>query len=345
MKLTGREGVLRIYDSAAVLHGAAPLDSLTMDVVTFDGDSTWANITSDVDTDDASAASAFLADNGDYVFIGSTSKFALVKYLKGAGSNYGAGTGALKAYYFDGTDFSSALTGVTDGTASGGDCFAQDGNISFRIPRDWAIGANSYNANLDSDKYYIALQTTTSGSTDPDADVLAPVDAQYFMVKFSEMDFNGPIGRPLTEEQLVLNRNKMDSYAHYIKGPDDVIYQPMEISFSCKLDTTYNKNYIFEALECDNPNTGTWTSTGTTSKGTTQNDGSNDNPAFDDASKKTVNIQVLWTGDNPLGMAYYEVYFPKENQGVQESETDIILTCRGGVYGVIEQIFGFGVRY
>ena len=345
MKLTGKDGALRIYDSAAILHGAAPLSSLTMDVVKYNGVDTWTNITSDVETDDANVETAFLADNNDVIYLGSTSKFALVKYLLGNGSNYASGSGALIAKYFNGSNFNTDLPGVSDGTASGGDCFAWDGYIGFQIPRDWAIGANAFNANLDSDKYYIALMTTNSSTTDPDADVLAPCDGQYFELKFAGMDFNGPMGRPLTAEELVLNRNRMDSYGHYVKGPDDVIYQPLEIGFSCLIDDTYNKNYIMLALECGNPNTGTWTSVGTNAKGTTKNDGSNDNPAFADSNKKAVNLQVLWTGDNPVGFAYYETYFPPESVNINESEDGIILAVQGGVYGVIEKIYGFGNRY
>lgn len=346
MKLTGKEGILRIFDSAAVLHGAAPLDGNTVDIVTFDGGSTWANITSDVETDDAAAADNVLPDNTAMVFIGSTSKFAMVQFLKGIGSDYAVGSGALLAYYYDGSDFASTLSGTSDGTASGGDCFAADGYISFQIPTDWATGANSYNANLDSDKYYIALMTTTSSSTDFDADVLCPCDAQYFEVKFASMDFNGPLGRPLTQEELVLNRGKVDAYAHYIEGSDDVIYQPLAVSFSCILDDTYNREYVKKALICDNPNTGTWTSAGTTSKGTTQNDGSNNNPAFVDSSKKTINLQMKWAGNTyNVGLAYYEVYFAPEEITWSESEDGLILTASGGVFGVIEDIFDFGVRY
>ena len=346
MKLTGKDGVLRIFDSSLNLHGAAPFAGLTVDIVTWDGASTWTNITSDVDTDDANASDNVLPDNAAMVFIGSTSKFAMVQFLKDEGSDYAVGSGALLGYYYDGSDFASTLSGVTDGTASGGDCFAADGNISFQIPRNWSLGANSYNANLDSDKYYIALMTTTSSSTDFDADVLCPAEAQYFEIKFSNMDFNGPLGRPLTQEELVLNRNRMDAYAHYVKGSDDIIYQPLPISFSCILDDIYNREYVKKALMCANPNTGTWTSTGTTSKGTTQNDGSNNNPAFVDSSKKAVNVQMLWTGTTyGTGLAYYEVFFPPEEITWSESEDGIVLTAAGGVFGVVEDIYGFGVRY
>ena len=353
MKLTGRDGILRIMDSAAIIHGAAPLDNHTIDVVTFDGDSTWANITSNVETDDADAESAFLADNDDVVYIGSTSRFAMIKYLKGNGTNYGVGTGALKITYYNGTDFTTAVVGGSDGTFVSPDCFAQDGYITFKIPDDWVRGANSYNANLDSDKYYIALMTTTSGSTDPDADVLAPVDGQYFEVAFSQMDFTGPMGRPKCEEALVLDRNNMNAKAHYIEGIDGKKYDPLEISFSCLLDDAYNKDDLFVAMACGNPDSARWTATGTTSKGTTKNDGTNFNPSFKEAAKKTVNVMILFdesravakTQVKPQGWAYYEVFFPMDESTITEGEDGTTLNCRGGVYGIIERIHGMANRF
>jgi hypothetical protein len=345
MKLTGKDGILRIYDSSKILHGAAPLTGFTVDIVTFDGTSAWANITSSVQTDDASAASNVLPTNAAHVYIGSTSKFALVDFIKGIGSDYAVGSGALIGKYFNGTNFNTSLTGLLDGTLSGGNCFAKDGEIAFEIPRNWALGANAYNANLDADKYYIDLMTTASSSVDFDADVLCPADAQYIDMQFAAMDFNGPIGRPLTEEQLVLNRGRMSSTGHYVKGSDDSIYQPMPISFSCLIDDTYVRDYIEKALACDNPVVSTWGATGITSKGTTKNDGSNFNPVFIDTSKKTVNIQMLWSNSAAIGMAYYETYFPPETLTIQEGADGITLNAVGGCYGVIERISGFGVRY
>lgn len=349
MKLTGRDGVLRIYDSSFILHGAAPLDEFTPDIVKFDGASTYTNITSDVETDDANIASNFLTDNNDLVFIGSDSRFACVYYLKGGGADYAAASGALKMYYYDGTDFATAITDFNDGTASGGNCFAQDGYIDFKIPKDWAIGANAYNANLDSDKYYIALQTTTSPTTDPDADVLCPCDAQFFTLVFAQMDFSGPLGRPLSEEILMLNRNKMDAYAAYQEGPDNRLFEPMTISFSAFLDDTVNKDVLMTALECGNPSTAYWSGTGVTAKGTSKPDGSTTSPTFADATKKCVNLQTIWgtgrTGGYYLGLAYYEVWFNKEEVTVQEGDDAVILTANGLVYGAIERIYQFGVRY
>lgn len=343
MKLTGKNGKLRIYDSSAILHGQAPLANKTVDMVKFDGVTTYTNITTDVEADDALFSSAFLTDLDDAVFIGSTSVFAMIKFFKDAGANYAAASGALKAYYYDGTDFTTALTGVVDGTASGGDCFAQDGHIGFKIPDNWAKKGLT---DLDTDKYYIKLMTTISATTDPDADVLCPIDGQYFEITFAAMDFSGPMGRAKTDEQLVLNRGNSDSNAHYIEGNDDKIFEPVNISFSALLDDAVNKDDIFVALACGDPDSDRWTATGVTSKATTKNDGTNLNPTFANATKKTVNVQMLFEGSSKnYGYAYYEVFYPEESQTISEAEDGVTLATAGGCYGIIEKIHGLGNRY
>lgn len=189
---------------------------------------------------------------------------------------------------------------------------------------------------------------TTAPTTDPDADVLAPVDGQHLVLPFSRMDFSGPLGRTLPEEILVLNRETMDALAHYIKGSDEALMAPLEIGFSSMIDSTYGQR-VLKALECGNPGADRWTSTGTSTKGDTKNDGTNSNPAFADSSKKTVNIQIIWSlgtsGEIPFGMAYYEVYFSKDRCTVAEGPDEVPLTCTGDCFGVIERIYGFGNRY
>ena len=346
--ITGKNGVLRIFDSTDILCGTAPRDDHTVDMVTWDGTAAWANITTEAEADDTNYANNFLADNDDAVFIGSTKRFARIKYLKGGAADYAADSGTLKVFYFNGTDFATAITLFVDGTTSGGNCFAQDGIINFKIPSDWAIGAGSaVNANLDDDKYYIKLMATTSPSTDPDADVLCPVDGQFFEVAFSDMDFNGPFGRGRPEEIIKLNRGTMDGKAHYINQSDEALYTVLPITFACKLDDVYNKEDLKLALSCTDPDSANWTAAGVSTKGDTQNNGSVDNPALADSNKKTVNVQILW--DNavgfPIGDAYYEVFFPPNEQTIAEAEGGITLSCAGGVYGIIEDIHGLANRY
>jgi hypothetical protein len=347
MKITGRDGILRIYDSTPILHGTLIYGVQNVDMVKFNGVATWTNVTNELMLDDTTYAYDLILDNSGQVYVGSTLKFGKVQFLKGGGAQYAAGSGALIAKYYNGSTW--ATLAVTDGTFTSPDCFAKDGYISFVPPVDWAIGANAYNANLDADKYYIQLMTTTSSTVDVDVDVLCPCDDEYFEVVFANMDFSGPLGRPLTEEILVLNRAKMDSNAHFIEGPDNRLYDPLPISFSALLDDTVNRLALRLALTCDNPSSTYWTATGTSTKGDSKNDGTNANPTFADTVKKTVNIQMLWdtgrSGGHDEGVAYYEVYFDDGGITFKEDDNGVTVTCNGICYGVIESIFGFGNRF
>jgi len=348
MILKGKEGVLRIFDSTDVLHGAAPRDDATVDMVHFDGVSTYTNQTTNLEADDANIATNLIADNNDIIYIGSDIPFCRVKYLKGGGADFAAASGALLSYYFDGTDFASTLSGVSDGTFVSPDTMAQDGIISFKAPADWAIGANSFNANLDADKYYVAFKVTTSPSTDPDVDVFCPVDGQYLEIAFSNGDFTGPIGRPRPEEVLILERGNYNSKAHYINTSDMAIYEPLPISLSCLVDDTYNKDDVQAALACLDPDSARWTATGVSTKGNTQNDGSVDNPTFADANKKTVNAMILFSSPGSgldFGWAYYETFFVASETQFAEGEEGNTLTIAGGVYGLIELTRVLANRY
>jgi len=348
MILTGKNGVLRIFDSADILHGVAPRDDATVDMVHFDGVSTYTNQKTNLEADDANIATNLLADNDDIIYIGSDVPFCRVSFLKGGGADYAVGSGALLAYYFNGTNFATALTGVSDGTFVSPDCFAQDGIISFKAPSDWAIAANGFNANLDADKYYIALKLTTASTPDVDVDLLCPVDGQFFEVSFSKMDFNGPIGRPRPEEVLILDRGNANAKMHYINQTDMRLYEPIPISFSCILDETYNKDDIELALACADPDSTNWTATGTTSKGSTMNDGAIANPAFVEAAKKCVNVLIRFASPGSgldFGWAYYEVFFLKSETQISEGADGVILSASGGVYGVIEPTRILANRY
>jgi len=346
MKMTGRDGILRIFDSTPILHGAGVFAAYTVDMVHYDGVSATTNITSSVNADDTSYRNNLFADNNDWVYVGSTVKFPKIYFLKGGGAQYAVGAGALIGSYYNGSSW--VTVALTDGTAVSGNTFAQDGYISFIPTRYWTIGAGGVTG-LDSDKYYIRLALTNSTGTDVDADVLCPAEDQFFEVIFANMDFSGPLGRSLTEEILVLNRAKMDSNAHYIEGSDEKLFEPVPISFSALLDDTVNRLALRLALICDNPSSTYWTATGTSTKGNSMNDGTNANPTFADSSKKTVNVQMIWdTGRSAgydVGEAYYEVFFDEKDITFKEDENGVTVNCSGLCYGVIESIHGFGSRF
>lgn len=344
MKLTGRNGVLRINDGQSEPMSGYPIPGQAISMNRFTSPGTWDDITLSVYLYDT-VGTVILGDADDIVYVGCGVKFARIQYAKTLAQNYGAGTGALIANYWNGTIW-APLDGVVDGTASGGACFGQPGYISFKIPRNWANNASSDKPNLAASRYYVALQTTNDPAVDPGADLLCATGEQYFEMAFSSMDFSGPMGRQYQDEILVLDRNTMSAKGHYIKGPDDPIYQPIPISFSCVLDDVWNKDDIMEALACGNPGSVAWDTTGNSSKGTTKNDGVYTNPLFEDTGMKCVNLQILWSGGTyGIGMAYYECYFPPEEITIAEAEDAITLSASGGCYGVIETINGFGNRY
>lgn len=113
----------------------------------------------------------------------------------------------------------------------------------------------------------------------------------YMKVHFSNMDFSGPIGRAKQDEMLILDRGIVDAYSHYITGNDQVVYDPIPLSWSCfidditHVDTTYGfSEILIGALTCrdgrNDQTDATWSTWGVSTKGSTSNDGSNPNPLF-----------------------------------------------------------------
>jgi hypothetical protein len=166
----------------------------------------------------------------------------------------------------------------------------------------------------------------------------------YLELDLDTGDFNGPIGQPLTEEILVLNRGVMDANAHYIEGPDDALLAAVPLSFSVMVRDDNQTVYILDWLKAgqDGGTTTVNSNTVTTTKEDTQRDGSNNNPAFDDSYKLTFNVEYLMeTGGTDLGFKYAEVYFPLEQQNISEGEDGITLQLNGMCYGTITRITSF----
>lgn len=115
----------------------------------------------------------------------------------------------------------------------------------------------------------------------------------YLKVHFANMDFSGPMGRPKLEEILVLDRGIVNDYGHYINGTDQVIFDPLPLTFSCMLESKTAvdtesgifRDIIYQALICrdalnlnsDNTWVNGW---GGSTKGSTQNLSGTDNPKF-----------------------------------------------------------------
>lgn len=170
----------------------------------------------------------------------------------------------------------------------------------------------------------------------------------YIAVIFEGMDLSAPLGRPRTEETMIFDRGRGDTNAHYISGPDDPIVEPMELSFSVRMqaDATLHAKLI-DALAVDQP--ASWTVDGdtwVTTKGDfslVNGDGSTfTDPAFDDSRKYCVNVEALWTaGGVAEGYKWGAVYFPADQQTVAEAEDSLIINCTGQIYGLVTSIQAF----
>jgi hypothetical protein len=157
-------------------------------------------------------------------------------------------------------------------------------------------------------------------------------------------DFSGPIGIPRQEEILVLNRGLMDNVGHYIKGADDKLMEPVQISFSVLVrDDTQTVNILNWLKGCQDAGaTQVNAHTLATTKADTQRDGANANPAFADTNKLCSNVEYLMeTGGTDLGFKYAEVFFPLDQQTLSEAEDGITLALTGTCYGTITRITAF----
>ena len=166
----------------------------------------------------------------------------------------------------------------------------------------------------------------------------------YLELDLDKGDFSGPLGIPRQEEQLVLNRGTMDALAHYVKGADDKLMEPVDISFSAMLRDDAQTINILDWIAAMNDALATEVNSNalTSSQADTQRDGATNNPAFADSNKSTSNVEYLMeTGGTDLGLKYAEVYFAADQISLSESEDEIVIGLTGRVYGTISRITSF----
>jgi len=159
----------------------------------------------------------------------------------------------------------------------------------------------------------------------------------YLPVLFSGGDFTGPLGPPRVEEILVLDRRKMTGQAHYIKGSDEALLEPVPVSFSALVHDGAACAYLLDWLAGGPVNSHTLTTT----KGETKRDGTNDNPAFADTGKKTSSVEFKLEGSSSLVWHYNEVFFPLSECNIQESDEGVLISLNGGCYGTITRDTSF----
>lgn len=336
----GKDGAVRIYESTDTTRSLAGSN-----VERYDG--AFTDITAAAHSAASSLTGNLLVTAGDFVYIGHTAKFARINLDV---STAAVGTGALTLEYYNGTTW-VAVSELVDGTATGGDTFAQDGVISFKVPVDWALQGD---ASLDADKYYVRLSAAGTPGTPPDAEQLIAVDGMYYPLSFEAMDHSAPEGRARREEIPVLDRANLTDKFHYVQGSDEPEVEPQEVTFSLRLNDDVNvssEHELLQALACDNPQVATWTGVGTSTKGDTSLNGTDPTPQFSDgatALKKTVNVQIVWTSPTSglqIGREYNEVWFDLSTQEVSEAEDGVTVSLTGLVYGTIREIGDFAYQY
>jgi len=157
-------------------------------------------------------------------------------------------------------------------------------------------------------------------------------------------DYTGPIGQPLNEEILILNRGTMDALAHYIKGSDEALMAPVNVSLKiiARNDAQFKNILDWIAAMNDGLTTKVNDNTLESTKGDTQRDGATANPAFADSNKGTFNIEYLMEmGATDLGFKLAEVWVPASEQALAESGEEIALPISGKIYGTITRITEF----
>jgi len=158
---------------------------------------------------------------------------------------------------------------------------------------------------------------------------------KYCGVYFTQGDFTFPIGREKVEEILTLNRGNYDASASYHEGPDDVILEPLPISFSFLLEDTSMTNKMVSMISGVTVIQGT---TLTSTKGTGPvliiQHSAVSTTTFADTSKVTWDIEVMWdTSGTDYGWRLAEVYFPPGQQTITEGPDGVVLSANGLWYG------------
>lgn len=168
----------------------------------------------------------------------------------------------------------------------------------------------------------------------------------YLEAVYEAMDFRGPLARARPGEKLITDRGNHSTNSHYVAETDDAMLEPVEIGFSCRLDDTILRQRLRDALNCDLDTAwavdgDTWVTTKGLSSGLRPGAGGTAValPTFQDSFKRCTDLVMFWDqGSSDLGLRYYEVYWPGDQQQIQESPDGLDVTLSGSVYGPISEI-------
>ena len=151
--------------------------------------------------------------------------------------------------------------------------------------------------------------------------------ATTFTVAYADMNASVPDGHAWPDLTAVHNRGKYDvNYSHLIAGATKKL-DPVDFTFSAKLDYGVNKDELEKALFSSTlPN-----STGVTFPTVSSSDGG---PIV------SRNVELSWTdGSSKYKKILKDVIFPKSDVKITEAEDGVTLDVTGHVYGDIETSF------
>ena len=192
------------------------------------------------------------------------------------------------------------------------------------------------------------------------------------IVKFEQMDFQAAWqARP---EQLVrLDRQRITDDAHLQLGSDEIMYQPVDVSFSFNM-SALEKDALLQFVGLDwsqigHTTTATWQVKGTPNTGFFGNAGLVSTKAraisgdglyaggrvdgkgsivalqgFADTKAVAVDAEIIWqesSGANEFGYRLKEVRFEPGRQQISESADNVVVRLTGSMYGEMQRITGF----
>ena len=168
------------------------------------------------------------------------------------------------------------------------------------------------------------------------------VTPMYMKVLFTNADLTFSVDRARPEELLNLDRGNIDSNMSYSQGTDEPITEPMSLSVSARLDDTVNTTYLKQWLSgVTIINTHKLTTTKATTTVYNGDGAPITTAAFADGRKTCYDIEVLWDGSTDLGYRLTEVYFPPDQQTINEGTDAVNLNMNGMVYGGVSIMAGF----
>jgi hypothetical protein len=193
-----------------------------------------------------------------------------------------------------------------------------------------------------------------------------------FVVKFEQMDFQaGWQARP--EELVRLDRQRITDDAHLQLGSDEIMYQPVDVSFSFAMSSK-EQDALLQFVGVDFASIGhttvaSWQVKGTPNTGFFGQAGLRSTKAraisgdglyaggrvdgkgsivalqgFADVKKVAVDAEVIWTeasGDRPFGLRLKEVSFEPGRQQISESADLVTVRLTGMMYGEMQRITAF----